>query len=616
MRNYCGSSARIRRCLFLYGLISAFLGCSLLQVRAVSLQSSDLSVEQLWKEASAAQQAQQYSDAAALYKKILTLEPNLMEAEVNLGLMLHLSGDTKAAIDCFRHVLIQHPNLFAANLLTGLDYLKLDNPSEALPYLQRATKEQPDQVEARVGLANSYLQLKQYSEALDNFSRATQLNSKNATAWYGLGATYLSMEKEIEAGLKGSASPFRAALLGQCYLQQGQPDKAIETFRAVVTHSQAVPCARANLGFAYLKESKFDEALRQFKADWDSRSGEGCLLAKLGVAALDAEKSDIEEASRELRETVRLDSAFVQKNAEFYLGDMIKAGIESSAREIIDAHTPDESQHVSSKQADSYARSGHYSWCSSALSEPGLHLSVAELRLLSLCSYYIGRDDLVMSATAQVLKSDPGDAEALYWRIQSTERLGLAALTTATDINPDSASLHALSADLLREKGDLKGATEEYRKAIALKPEFLAAHLGLARVLNSDHNSDAAEYELRYVVDVNADDPQANYLLGEILVNRQNLPEAFPYLVKALQIKSEERFYVHADLSRVYEERGDLVQAIEEMKQALPADVDGSYHYRLGRLYMNNGDHTAAAQALDQSAKLRHQADSEAMFVK
>jgi len=596
-------------------LVAAILGCSMICTAAMPPQTAGVTIEQLWGEASAAQRAQQYSRAATIYRKILAMQPDLMEAQVNLGLMLHLSGDPQAAIASFQHVLATHPDLFAPNLFTGLDYLKLDNPGRALPYLQKATSEEPDQPEARVGLANSYLQLRQYSEALEQFTRATQLNSKNADAWYGLGATYLSMEKEIEAGLRHSSSPFRAVLLGESYLQQGQTDKGVSTLGAAAASPQAVPCARSYLGFAYLKQSKLDDAAQQFRLDWDSHSQTGCLLAKLGMAALDAEQGDTEGALRELREAAAIDSTFVQKNAEVFWSELTKAGVEAPAREILEMHPSGSVQQTGAEPPASSMRAGHYSECSSSLAGSVQQLDAHDLHLLSFCSYYIGRDDLVLAATGQILKSTPTDAEALYWRVQSAERMGLTALTTATGINPDSASLHALSGDLLREKGDLAASAGEYRKAIAVKPGFLAAHLGLARVLNSDHNTEGAEQELQYVLNANSADPEANYLMGEILVNRANLAEALPFLLKALKVTQEEAPYVHADLSRVYEDRGDLLQAIAEMKQAVPVDVDGSYYFRLGHLYMKSGDRAAAAQALEQSAKLRRQADSASLFV-
>src|SRR5208337_1930463 len=314
--------------------------------------------------------------------------------------------------------------------------LKLDNSALALPYLQKATALKPDQTEARVGLANSYLQLRQYSEALQQFTLTTQQDGKNATAWYGLGATYLSMEKEIEAGLRHSSSPFRAVLLGVSYSQQGQTDKAIATLRAAVQGTQVVPCARSYLGFAYLKGSKLDDAAQQFQLDWDSESQAGCLLAKLGEVALDAERADTEGAFRELREAADIDRTFVQTNAEVFWSDLTEAGAETRAREILATSQSSTLPTIGNEQAASYLKKGQYSACASSLTESPRRLSVQDLHTLSLCAYYIGRDDIVLTATEEILKTTPADAEALYWRIQSAERSGLAALTAATGINP------------------------------------------------------------------------------------------------------------------------------------------------------------------------------------
>jgi len=165
--------------------------------------------------------------------------------------------------------------------------------------------------------------------------------------------------------------------------------------------------------------------------------------------------------------------------------------------------------------------------------------------------------------------------------------------------------------DMLRGKGSFAEAANEYRKAIALKPDFIAAHLGLARDLNSDGNTAGAESEVRYVLNLSPDEPEANYLMGEILVNRSEFTAALPLLLRAIHVMPDEAVYVHADLSRIYEERGEFPRAIGEIKQALPADIDGSYYYRLGRLYQKTGNRAAAAQALEQSAKLHRSADTD-----
>ena len=573
-------------------------------------------VEELWKEATAAQQAQKFDRAASLYRKILAIQPDFTEAEVNLGLMLHLAGNMKEAIASFEHVLVRHPDLFAPNFLAGMDYLKLDNPARAIPYLEKATKQKPDQVEPLVGLANADLQTGRLSEAMEQFTRATRMDGKNADAWYGLGATYLSAEKQIEGDLRHTSSPFRAVLLGESYLQQGQAEKAVAILSSAAAAQPAVPCAHSILGFAFLRASKLDNASGQFQMDWDSDSSEGCLLAKLGTAALDAEQGKTQDALQTLSEAAKIDPAFVRANSDWYLSDLARAGMASQTRAVLGGKLSGNAHRGTSVSASSLMKQGRYTACSFALSNSHAPESSESLRLQSLCAFYAGSDDLVLTATRAILKRSPRDPEALYWRIQSMEREGLAALTRATELNPESASLHTLMGDMLRMKGDFGEAADEYRKAIKVKPDFIAAHLGLARVLHSDHKADDAEHEVQYVLAASPDDPEANYLMGEILVNRMALAEALPFLLKALRVSPEELPYVHADLSTIYEDRGDIARAIAEMKLALPVDIDGSYHYRLGHLYMRSGDRAAANEALNQATKLRRATDRAAQFQK
>jgi tetratricopeptide (TPR) repeat protein len=587
--------------------------CLLSSIRAEQAPASMGSIEQMWAEATAAQQSQQYDRAADLYRKILAIQPNFTEAEVNLGIMLHLAGKPQEAVACFDQVLSKHPDLLGPNLIAGLDDLKLDNPQAALPHLQRAVRLSPENIEARVGLANSYLQLKQYAEALDQFTRATKLNTGNAEAWYGMGATYLSIEKETESDLHRSASPFRTVLLGESYLQQGQLDKGIGMLSSVVTKSQTVPCARSILGFAYLQQARFADAEQQFDLDWNTRSGEGCLLGKLGIASLDEKKGDTQDALREVSEAAAIDPAFVATNASLYLSSLTAGGEDSKVAEIPAKQQPEPQV---SDDPESDAKKGHYSACVSKLAQKREQLDAPHLRLLCFCSYSTGQDEVVMAASSEILKQLPSDSEALYWRVQSTERLGLAAITRASVLSPDSVSLHALMGDLLQAKGDLTAAATEYRKAIAIKPSFLAAHLGLARTLNSDHKTDEAEQEVRSVLDLSPDDAEANYLMGEILVNRSALANALPFLLKALHAAPEELPYVHADLGKVYEDQGETAKAIAEMKQAVSVDEDGSFYYRLGRLYLKAGDRKSADEAFAMTTKLRNATDAASKFVK
>ena len=596
------------------GLCTGAVAISVFSLAACFAQSSPSpSIEQIWAEASAAQQSQQYTRAADLYRKILALQPDFTEAEVNLGIMLHLAGKTQESVACFDQVLAKHPDLLGPNLIAGLDDLKLDNPRAALLHLERAVKLSPENVEAHLGLANSLLQLKQYSEALDEFTRATNLNAGNADAWYGLGATYLSAEKQTENDLHRSASPFRNVLLGESYVQQGQLDKGISMLSGAVAGSAAVPCARSMLGFAYLQQSKLADAEQQFELDWDNRTREGCLQGKLGIAALDEKKGDADGALREIGEAARIDPAFVATNVSLYLPSLTAGGEDRKVAQILATQQPPP---PGPNSPEDDAQKGEYSACAAKLARSREQLDVPHLHLLCICSFSIGQDETVMAASSRILKRVPEDPEALYWRVQSSERLGLAAITRASELNPDSVSFHALTGDLLQAKGDFPAAAVEYRKAIAIKPSFLPAHLGLARSLNSDHRTGEAEQEVRKALDLNPNDPEANYLMGEIMVNGSQLAEALPYLLRGLHAVPEELPYVHADLSRVYENNGETAKAIAELKQAVSVDVDGSFYYRLGRLYLKAGDRKAAQEALATAEKFKQTTDAASQFVK
>ena len=60
-----------------------------------------------------------------------------------------------------------------------------------------------------------------------------------------------------------------------------------------------------------------------------------------------------------------------------------------------------------------------------------------------------------------------------------------------------------------------------------------------------------------------------------------------------------------AGLADSYAALGEFEKAIQEMKQALDADSDGSFHYRLGRWYQKTGLTHEANEAFATSSQLK-----------
>jgi tetratricopeptide (TPR) repeat protein len=174
---------------------------------------------------------------------------------------------------------------------------------------------------------------------------------------------------------------------------------------------------------------------------------------------------------------------------------------------------------------------------------------------------------------------------------------------------PDSARVHVLLADAYREKKSLWQAEAEYQKAIQLRPDLLAAHLGLARAYWEASEDDKAVPEITKVLDLNPRDPEGAYMMGEILVTRHQYAAAIPFLSLALEGADSTLPRVHALRAKVFAAQGQTTEAVAELKLALDADRDGSYHYQLYQLYKKLGDTSAAADALQKSESLRKASD-------
>jgi predicted Zn-dependent protease len=233
-------------------------------------------------------------------------------------------------------------------------------------------------------------------------------------------------------------------------------------------------------------------------------------------------------------------------------------------------------------------------------------------QLLASCSFFAG-DFQTSSMAARHLKGNPvSRVQGLYWETKADQALAIAALTRASEIDANSPRMHVLIGDVFRQKRKWDNAEAEYRKAVSLDPESRVARLSLAIVLFSELKTDEAFEIDRSLLREEANDPEANLLAGEILVQRNLFAEAEPHLLKCTHLKSEFMPRVHALLGQVYAETNRIPAGIEEYKSGLSTDEDGSLHYQLGRLYQKQGDRKAAQQAFAESQRLRRQWDDRA----
>jgi tetratricopeptide (TPR) repeat protein len=581
-------------------------------------------------EAVRAQSAGDVPAAILAYQSALTIRRDIPEVWANLGLMQHQIGDHAGALQSFKVAHQLQPKLFVPVLFLGIENLQLGNRTEAIRYLTLAKQLRPIDRETYLNLGSAYFGLKQFENASLAYRRATELDPSGGEGWYRLGITYLEMS-EADAGefaRLNRGSPFFQRLNAEAQSDQEKLAQAIEVFHRLLSGPTSPPCSRSSLGMVLIRAGKPAEAKTEFMQDVNSG---GCSLAKLGMVRLELADGEDEVALRSLGSLWSIDSGFVKAFAfelvrgmtadqnKAFDGLLTKSASDIPKDAVSVLRTSLRGERTSSVQSDlpvdqapvkvvadssqSLYQQGEYSKCSKSL----LHLTAPtnrELSLLATCAFYAGDFKTAVSAAKKLRASPKTTEEGLYWSILAEQRMALMALAYAGEVEPNSIRLHELLAESYRDREKYAEAEAEYKVALNLNPKEFAALVGAATNYLQEMRIDPAREVIQEALVQRPSDPEANYIMGEVLIAEHMYAEAEPYLRAGLAARAELVPRIHALLGQVYADQGETTQAIDEYIAGLPSDDDGSVHFQLGRLYQKVGEKDLAAKAFAESKVL------------
>ena len=520
-------------------------------------------LQSLLAEARVAQSSRDFNAAEEAYRKAVKLDPSIAELWANLGLMCHESGKTEEAIRSFKEAIRLNPALFVPQLFLGIELLASKNPDAAIPFLEKAEKIQPGDLQAALNLGKAYAMIDRADHSAEAYARAARLAPKDGNIQLNLGTEYLQ-QVESDARLMASTyshSALAALRAAETFAEEGKLVQAESAFKTALAFASPAPCARAEYGFLLLQRKRAAEAKAQFELE--ARSGSYCGLTALGLATGEVAENHPEAASTILSSLWKADTGFLRLNLPLIrdavsaeqakaLIDFCRASVNSgeSSTELVslieqaflggDAQTPAELtgnlQHSETPKPNGPANaatlfaSGRYAKCSDALQPVSRALGLAQLKLLTVCSFNTG-DFETASNAAQRLKSNLSTrAEGLYWESKADQKLAVAALVRAGEIDPDSPRIHFLLGNVLRQKRKWSEAEAEYRRAVALDPMNRAARLSLAITLFSELKLDESFEIDRGIL---AEDPDRSgeriFLAGEIFVQKNLYREAEPF---------------------------------------------------------------------------------------
>ncbi len=305
----------------------------------------------------------------------------------------------------------------------------------------------------------------------------------------------------------------------------------------------------------YLKANDPDSAVKEFNAVLALDPGNAEAYANLGVIAF--VKRDYKNASQYLHSALAIDPSLAKTQA--LLGICERRLGQRSAQALLEKSFP-------------------------GLKDKNLRIQVG----MELASIYDQQGNL--DRTASVMRSlvdlDPDNVEILYMAQRVYSELADDTLNKLAILAPGSARMQQVIAERLINGGDLKGATEHYRKALAIAPRLPGVHYELAEaILESSPNDPQAqaeaEKELETAVKFDGDSARTECVFARIASRRSDLDGAYAHYSRAFALNPGEA-EAQIGLGRLLTTMDKPQEAAKYLRMAVQSDpLNGEAHYRL-----------------------------------
>jgi tetratricopeptide (TPR) repeat protein len=620
------------------GMAFMFLALWCIAPKFAICQTSEEQLELSFRAGQEALKRGDFLHAAEEFKKVLALDPNLVEAEANLGLAYQSLSEYDLAVRHLTKALRERPNLLGPTVIVGMDYLKLGSPQKAIPFLQSALKLDPSNREARQALASAYLGQENFRSAAEEFRQIAVHDSDKSEAWFKLGHEYLDLAARL--AYRGAhlyrESAWGHRFLGDLLFQRDRWEDASQEYRKALGIEPRQSGLHTSMGQTYLHAGKLQEAETEFHLELQLDSGSE--LAWLGLADLQLARGQATAALESLGKVWEVSPEFLAVQRQFpsiELPQEAKASIsrvqdepEGAAKHFLAATlyaTTNESalseRQWKSFQADFSAwqqapnaaagvhadqdpcKAHRYSRCVDSL-QTRKHLTDSEWLLLGKTHFTLQQYEAAADALAQVQGASSENAEASYWLARTYQALGAEAYARLQESFPDSWRTHQLRAEGYVLHQDLDDALKEFQVALQSRPNESELHEALGELYLDHHTDDDAQSELERALALDPSRTHALYLLGRLYVQKRDNEKALSYLQRALRLQPD-LTEASSLLGTAYVRLGQFANAVPKLEKAAPLDHYGNVHYQLYLAYRKLGQAELAQKALARSQDLR-----------
>jgi tetratricopeptide (TPR) repeat protein len=247
----------------------------------------------------------------------------------------------------------------------------------------------------------------------------------------------------------------------------------------------------------------------------------------------------------------------------------------------------------------SLAESGHCAEALPVLARTAAHITDKELqKRVGLdgvrCASTLQQPDALQDFLRMLSRQFPRDPEVLYALTHAYSDLAARAAGELATTAPTSIPALEMDADASEQQGKWDQAEKDYRKILEQNPRYPGIHFRLARLILSKPSpppdfAEQAKKELQQELAIDPGNAGAEYVMGELARQAQDLPEAVKHLSKATELDPNfaDAFLGLGMALLAQKNYPEAVAPLERAVKLQPANPAG--HYSLATAYARTG---------------------------
>ena len=213
----------------------------------------------------------QIEKAKICFEKVIKIDSQITEAHNNLGLIFQQINQDKQAIDCFEKAIEINSNYSPAHFNIASMFHKMGNNQAAKSYYKKAIELKPDYAEAYNNLGILCFQISENEKSISFLRKAIQINSSYFDAYFNLALVFdktNESEKAIncyQEAIRINPNFFNAYNnLGIAFKNLGKYQKAKDCYEMAIKINPKFSDAYNNLGVILSDQGKIHEAIHNY----------------------------------------------------------------------------------------------------------------------------------------------------------------------------------------------------------------------------------------------------------------------------------------------------------------------------------------------------------------